>query len=76
MRHFCYWFTRLQFVSIFNLDQKQLSLHVYFLFVAVNVLLSLDETYGDIMPVRLDSDSPTAFVLVMFLMCSGISHTP
>ncbi len=28
----------------------------------VNVLLSLDETYGDIMPVRLDSESRTAFV--------------
>ena len=28
----------------------------------VNVLLSLDETYGDIMPVRLDSETPTAFV--------------
>ena len=35
----------------------------YLLFL-VNVLLSLDETYGDIMPVRLDSDSPTAFVYV------------
>lgn len=29
---------------------------------AVNVLLSLDETYADIMPVRLNEDSVTAFV--------------
>lgn len=29
---------------------------------AVNVLLSLDETYADIMPVRLNKDAVTAFV--------------
>lgn len=29
---------------------------------AVNVLLSLDETYADIMPVRLDQNAVTAFV--------------
>lgn len=29
---------------------------------AVNVLLSLDETYADIMPVRLNEDSVSAFV--------------
>lgn len=29
---------------------------------AVNVLLSLDETYADVMPVRLNEDSVTAFV--------------
>lgn len=29
---------------------------------AVNVLLSLDETYADVMPVRLNKDSVTAFV--------------
>lgn len=29
---------------------------------AVNVLLSLDETYADIMPVRLDQNAITAFV--------------
>lgn len=29
---------------------------------AVNVLLSLDETYADVMPVRLNADSVTAFV--------------
>lgn len=29
---------------------------------AVNVLLSLDETYADVMPVRLNQDSVTAFV--------------
>lgn len=32
---------------------------------AVNVLLSLDETYADIMPVRLSNDSVTAFVSIM-----------
>lgn len=31
---------------------------------AVNVLLSLDETYADVMPVRLNEDSVTAFVYV------------
>lgn len=29
---------------------------------AVNVLLSLDETYADIMPVRLNQDAVTAYV--------------
>lgn len=29
---------------------------------AVNVLLSLDETYADVMPVRLNKDAVTAFV--------------
>jgi tRNA A37 methylthiotransferase MiaB len=29
---------------------------------AVNVLLSLDETYADIMPIRLNQNSPSAFV--------------
>ncbi|XP_067003045.2 CDK5RAP1-like protein [Anabrus simplex] len=32
---------------------------------AVNVILSLDETYADIMPVRLNQDSVTAFVSIM-----------
>uniref|UniRef100_A0A1A9WB31 CDK5RAP1-like protein n=1 Tax=Glossina brevipalpis TaxID=37001 RepID=A0A1A9WB31_9MUSC len=32
---------------------------------AVNVLLSLDETYADVMPVRLNSESPTAFISIM-----------
>ncbi|XP_043653594.1 CDK5RAP1-like protein [Drosophila teissieri] len=32
---------------------------------AINVLLSLDETYADVMPVRLNSESPTAFVSIM-----------
>ncbi|KAM7360557.1 CDK5RAP1-like protein [Cochliomyia hominivorax] len=32
---------------------------------AINVILSLDETYGDVMPVRLNTDSPTAFVSIM-----------
>lgn len=31
---------------------------------AVNVLLSLDETYADIVPVRLNQDAVTAFVYV------------
>lgn len=30
--------------------------------ITVNVLLSLDETYADVMPVRLNPDSPSAFV--------------
>lgn len=29
---------------------------------AVNVLLSLEETYADVMPVRLNEDAVTAFV--------------
>lgn len=32
---------------------------------AVNVILSLDETYADVMPVQLDSKSPSAFVSIM-----------
>ncbi|XP_046812988.1 CDK5RAP1-like protein [Vespa crabro] len=32
---------------------------------AINVLLSLDETYADILPVRLDSNSVSAFVSIM-----------
>lgn len=32
---------------------------------AVNVLLSLDETYADIVPVRLNQDAVTAFVYVI-----------
>jgi tRNA-2-methylthio-N6-dimethylallyladenosine synthase len=32
---------------------------------AVNVLLSRDETYGDIAPIRLDSNGVTAFVSIM-----------
>ncbi|KAK7872978.1 hypothetical protein R5R35_004282 [Gryllus longicercus] len=32
---------------------------------AVNVLLSSDETYADVMPVRLNQDSVTAFVSIM-----------
>ncbi|GJQ86935.1 hypothetical protein Trydic_g11802 [Trypoxylus dichotomus] len=32
---------------------------------AINVLLSLDETYADVMPVRLNEDSVTAFVSIM-----------
>jgi len=31
----------------------------------VNVLLSLEETYADVMPVRLNEDSVTAFVSIM-----------
>ncbi|XP_037956305.1 CDK5RAP1-like protein [Teleopsis dalmanni] len=31
----------------------------------INVLLSLDETYADVMPVRLNVESPTAFVSIM-----------
>ncbi|XP_034114027.1 CDK5RAP1-like protein [Drosophila albomicans] len=32
---------------------------------AINVLLSLEETYADVMPVRLNSESPTAFASIM-----------
>ncbi|RUS82227.1 hypothetical protein EGW08_010003 [Elysia chlorotica] len=32
---------------------------------AVNVQLSLEETYADVVPVRLNSDSPSAFVSIM-----------
>ncbi|CAI8054870.1 Mitochondrial tRNA methylthiotransferase CDK5RAP1 [Geodia barretti] len=32
---------------------------------AVNVLLSLDETYADVMPVRINSDSPSAYISIM-----------
>lgn len=33
--------------------------------VAVNVLLSLDETYADVIPVRVNANSPSAFVSIM-----------
>ncbi|KAK9738028.1 Radical SAM superfamily [Popillia japonica] len=33
--------------------------------IAINVLLSLDETYADIMPVRLNENAVTAFVSIM-----------
>ncbi|XP_054717651.1 mitochondrial tRNA methylthiotransferase CDK5RAP1-like [Uloborus diversus] len=32
---------------------------------AINVMLSIDETYADIMPVRIDKDSKSAFVSIM-----------
>lgn len=32
---------------------------------AVNVILSYDETYADVMPVRLNEGSPTAFLSIM-----------
>jgi MiaB/RimO family radical SAM methylthiotransferase len=32
---------------------------------AVNVLLSLDETYADVVPVRENSDSPSAYISIM-----------
>ncbi|XP_055909121.1 CDK5RAP1-like protein [Eupeodes corollae] len=32
---------------------------------AVNVILSADETYADIMPVRLNTEAPTSFVSIM-----------
>lgn len=32
---------------------------------AVNVILSYDETYADVMPVRLNENSPTAFLSIM-----------
>lgn len=32
---------------------------------AVNVMLSFDETYADVMPVRVNKDSPSAFVSIM-----------
>nr|XP_012227117.1 PREDICTED: CDK5RAP1-like protein [Linepithema humile] len=32
---------------------------------AINVVLSFDETYADVMPVRLDQDSVTAYVSIM-----------
>jgi tRNA A37 methylthiotransferase MiaB len=32
---------------------------------SVNVLLSLDETYADVMPVRINSDSPSAYISIM-----------
>ena len=32
---------------------------------AINVMLSLDETYADVMPVRLDPESSTSFVSIM-----------
>lgn len=31
-------------------------------FPVVNVLLSLDETYADVMPVRVNADSPSAYM--------------
>ena len=37
---------------------------MFFLWFAVNVLLSLDETYADIMPVQTATNSKSAFVYV------------
>ena len=34
----------------------------FVLLSAVNVLLSLDETYADVVPVRENSDSPSAYM--------------
>lgn len=34
---------------------------------AVNVLLSLDETYADVIPVRMNENAKTAFVYVQFV---------
>ena len=31
-------------------------------FISVNVLLSLDETYADVLPVRLNENAKTAYV--------------
>ena len=35
---------------------------LFFPLSAVNVLLSLDETYADVVPVRENSDSPSAYM--------------
>lgn len=35
---------------------------------AVNVLLSLDETYADIIPVRMNENSVTAYLCVTYIM--------
>lgn len=35
---------------------------------AVNVMLSLEETYADVMPIRLNENSPSAFVCVKLLV--------
>uniref|UniRef100_A0A1A9ZM82 CDK5RAP1-like protein n=1 Tax=Glossina pallidipes TaxID=7398 RepID=A0A1A9ZM82_GLOPL len=44
---------------------RLLALTRHYEYSAVNVLLSLDETYADIMPVRLNKESPTAFISIM-----------
>ena len=36
-------------------------------FATVNVHLSLDETYADITPLRMNENSPCAFMLVLFV---------
>jgi len=41
-----------------------MSITAYVCVITVNVHLSLDETYADVMPVRMDPDSPSAFVYV------------
>ncbi|KAL9894567.1 CDK5RAP1-like protein [Glossina fuscipes fuscipes] len=44
---------------------RLLALTRHYEYSAVNVLLSLDETYADILPVRLNKESPTAFISIM-----------
>ncbi len=41
-----------------------LNVNVVFYLIVVNVQLSLEETYADIVPVRLNGNSPSAFVWV------------
>ena len=38
---------------------------IYFLFVAVNVLLSLEETYADVIPLRINHETKSAFLFVL-----------
>jgi tRNA-2-methylthio-N6-dimethylallyladenosine synthase len=44
----------------------------------INVQLSLDETYGDVAPVRLNKDQPGVFVSIMRgcdNMCTCVAHS-
>lgn len=51
-------------------DLPRLLMQTYNDQTAVNVILSFDETYADVMPVRLNEGAKSAFVLVNNLLIS------
>ena len=46
----------------------------YICLISVNVLLSLDETYADVMPVRLNEGAVSAYVYVILSYMSIMTH--
>ena len=49
-------------VSLLTCSAHHPHIHMHTYTYIVNVMLSLDETYADIMPVRINKDSPSAYV--------------